>query len=152
MLIELASIAIWNKNRAVIVLGTCVWGIYLAFFIQGESSLLPDRRTEAAYWCYSVSGISQVKNQFLKFYFVLNCVQLRSEWLPGFDTCTLPNMERDKLAYIITFAIDLTLVLIMFLGLLRLRGRGGGMFGLARLLWKQVRPWQLSEAEVFSIP
>jgi len=106
LLIVLRIIAIWNKNRAVIVLGTCVWGIYLAFFIQGIS-------------------------------------QLRSEWLPGFDTCMLPNMERDKLAFIITFAIDLTLVLTMFLGLLRLRGRGGGMFGLARLLWKQGVIWLL---------
>lgn len=64
----------------------------------------------------------------------------------------LPNMERDKLAFIITFAVDIALVLTMFLGLLRLRGRGGGMFGLARLLWKQVRPWQLPVARVFSIP
>ena len=51
----------------------------------------------------------------------------------------LPNLERDKLAFIVTFAIDIILVLSMFLGLLRLRGRGGGTFGLARLLWKQVR-------------
>jgi len=54
----------------------------------------------------------------------------------------LPNMEQNKLAFIITFAIDVILVLTMFLGLLRLCGRGGGVFGLARLLWKQVRPWQ----------
>jgi hypothetical protein len=47
-------------------------------------------------------------------------------------------MERNKLAFIITFAVDIILVLTMFLGLLRLRGRGRGVFGLARLLWKQV--------------
>jgi hypothetical protein len=35
---------------------------------------------------------------------------------------------------------DIILLLIMFVGLLRLRRRhGGGTFGLARLLWKQVR-------------
>ena len=63
VLIELNSIAIWNKNKAIIVLATCVWGIYLAFFIQGKSYLLFGRRTESA---YSVSGVSQVRNQFLK--------------------------------------------------------------------------------------
>jgi len=105
-LIVLRIIAIWNKNRVVIVLATCVWGIYLAFFIEGVS-------------------------------------QLRSEWLPGFDTCVLPNMERNKLAFIITFAIDIILVLTMFLGLLRLRGHGRGVFGLASLLWKQGVIWLL---------
>jgi hypothetical protein len=48
-------------------------------------------------------------------------------------------MERDKTALIIMLTTDLALVFIMFLGLFRLRGRGGGMFGLGRLLWKQVR-------------
>jgi len=48
-------------------------------------------------------------------------------------------MERDKIALISMLATDLTLVFIMFLGLFRLRGRGGGMFGLGLLLWKQVR-------------
>ena len=38
-------------------------------------------------------------------------------------------------------AADILLVLIMLLGLLRLRDRAGGMFGLALLLWKQVRWW-----------
>jgi hypothetical protein len=39
-------------------------------------------------------------------------------------------------------ATDIILLLIMFVGLLRLRRHGGGTFGLARLLWKQVR-WLL---------
>ena len=51
-------------------------------------------------------------------------------------------MERDKNAFVTLLTIDLALVSIMFLGLLRLRGRGGGMFGIARLLWKQVKWWQ----------
>jgi hypothetical protein len=49
-------------------------------------------------------------------------------------------MERNKLSIIIAFAVDIILVLTMFVGLLRLRGRARGVFGLARLLWKQVRP------------
>jgi len=53
----------------------------------------------------------------------------------------LPNMEHDKLALIIMFVTNVVLVFIMFLGLIRLRGRGGGVFGLGSLLWKQVRLW-----------
>lgn len=48
-------------------------------------------------------------------------------------------MERDNLALIIMFAVDVVLVLAMFFGLVRLRRQGSGMFGIARLLWKQVR-------------
>ena len=48
-------------------------------------------------------------------------------------------MERDKLAVMIMLATDVVLALTMFFGLLRLRGQGAGIFGLARLLWKQVR-------------
>jgi hypothetical protein len=48
-------------------------------------------------------------------------------------------MERDDLAVIIMFATDVVLVLTMFFGLLRLRGQDAGMFGIARILWKQVR-------------
>jgi hypothetical protein len=44
-----------------------------------------------------------------------------------------------KLAFIITFILDVALVFITFLGLFRLRIRDRGMFGLGRLLFKQVR-------------
>ena len=47
------------------------------------------------------------------------------------------------------FVSDIALLLIMFVGLFRLRLRGGGTFGLARLLWKQVR-WWLSFATMLS--
>ena len=40
-----------------------------------------------------------------------------------------------------TFATDIALILIMLVGLLRLRTGGGGWFDLGRLLWKQVS-WQ----------
>jgi hypothetical protein len=50
-------------------------------------------------------------------------------------------MESNKLVVVVMLAADILLVLTMLLGLLRSRDRSGGMFGLARLLWKQVR-WQ----------
>ncbi len=60
-------------------------------------------------------------------------------------------MERDKVPLTVMVVIDIALILAMFLGLLRLRDRGGGMFGLVRLLWKQVRWWQFLVAAVLSI-
>jgi len=67
--------------------------------------------------------------------------RLRSVWSAGNDACTPPTMERDKVPLTIMVVIDIALVLAMFLGLLRLRDRGGGMFGLVRLLWKQGVIW-----------
>ncbi len=61
-------------------------------------------------------------------------------------------MERDKVPLTVMVVIDIALILAMFLGLLRLRDRGGGMFGLVRLLWKQVGWWQFLVAAVLSIP
>lgn len=73
---------------------------------------------------------------------MLNCLQLRSTWSLEFGACNVANAERDKVAILIMCVIDVTVVLVMFVGLLRLRGRGGGMLELGRLLWKQVRWWQ----------
>ena len=50
-------------------------------------------------------------------------------------------MESNKHVIIAISAADALLILTMLLGLLRSRDRAGGLFGLARLLWKQVR-WQ----------
>jgi len=61
-------------------------------------------------------------------------------------------MERNRIALIGMFTTDLALVIIMFLGLFRLRGRGGGMFGLGLLLWKQVKWCQFVIVVVLSVP
>ena len=45
---------------------------------------------------------------------------------------------------------DIVLLLIMLVGLLRLRRHGGGTFGVTHLLWKQVW-WQLSPQVLSSI-
>jgi len=106
LLIVLRTIAIWNKNKIVIVLSTSIWGTFVAFLIEGVS-------------------------------------RIRSEWQPANETCTPPNMESNKLTIIAMFTTDTVLALIMLIGLLRLRGHGGGMFNLGRLLWKQGVIWLL---------
>ena len=48
------------------------------------------------------------------------------------------NAEDNKLNIIVTFITDIILLLIVLVGLIRLRYHGGGTLGLGRLLWKQV--------------
>ncbi len=57
--------------------------------------------------------------------------------------CVTINTPSNTAALMSMAVTDIILLLIMFVGLLRLRRHGGGTFGLARLLWKQVR-WLFS--------
>ena len=52
---------------------------------------------------------------------------------------------------LVTLVTDISLLLIMILGLLRLGFHERGAFGLGRLLWKQVGYWYFSLVVVFSI-
>jgi len=49
------------------------------------------------------------------------------------------DAESNKPTMIVILATDVILLLTMFVGLIRLLGRGGGTFELGRLLWRQVR-------------
>jgi hypothetical protein len=121
-------------------------GVYLASIIQGKffRPLLSCSRMGAPYdESGSASAISQVKNCLLIFLLVLNYSQLHSTWSDGFDTCNMPNRGHDIFSPIMMISVDVASIFIKFLGLLRLRSRGGGMFDLGRLLWKQVR-WRQS--------
>ncbi|KAH9962341.1 hypothetical protein BC827DRAFT_1197730 [Russula dissimulans] len=70
-------------------------------------------------------------------FLIYGIAQIRSEWVPVQNSCSLPNAKSNKSAMITMFATDFVLLLIMLVGLLRLRRRGGGRFDLGRLLWKQ---------------
>jgi hypothetical protein len=50
-------------------------------------------------------------------------------------------MESSVLNLVATLVTDIALLLIMFVGLIRLRLQGGLRFGLIQLLWKQVWSW-----------
>jgi len=64
--------------------------------------------------------------------------QLRFVWLPT-ETCVLHSIESFELTLIATLITDIALLLIVLVGLLRLRCPGGCSFALGRLLWNQVR-------------
>ena len=70
--------------------------------------------------------------------FMLIHMQLRAEWnvfLPG---CIIFNSHSNKLNIIVTLIVDIILLLVVLVGLLRWHSDGLGMFGISRLLWKQV--------------
>ena len=70
--------------------------------------------------------------------FTVSFSQLRSTWIPVQQTCAETNLPSSKLNLIAIPVTDISLLLIMLVGLLRLRGDGGGIVGLARTLWRQV--------------
>jgi hypothetical protein len=60
----------------------------------------------------------------------------------------MTNFDSTKYSIIGSLFSDLALLLIMLVGLLRMRREGSGAFALGRTLWKQVRWWQFPLAVV----
>lgn len=54
------------------------------------------------------------------------------------QTCTVLNTESNKLNITVTLIADVILLLIVLVGLLRLRRHGAGRSGIGLLLWNQV--------------
>jgi hypothetical protein len=77
--------------------------------------------------------------------------QLRSAWSPFWQGCAVLNTEGNKLNIIVSLITDIVLLLIMLVGLLRLRSEGGGRFGIGLLLWNQVGSWTVSLPLVLAI-
>ena len=69
----------------------------------------------------------------------LNHLQIRAVWVPAASSCAFLNIEKCKDYYINLLANDVILLLIMLVGLLRLRLRARAFLDLASILWKQVR-------------
>jgi hypothetical protein len=65
--------------------------------------------------------------------------QLRASWVPLMTTCIISDLHSTKLNMIATLITDVTLLLIMLIGLLRLGFHEPGVYGLGHLMWKQVR-------------
>jgi len=63
--------------------------------------------------------------------------QVRAEWAPAFSTC-VTNVHTTKLNIISILTTDIVLLLTMLIGLLRLGFHESGVYGLGKLMWKQV--------------
>ena len=62
-----------------------------------------------------------------------DCLQIRVAWVPEQSACRVLNTESPSVTTL--FVTDVVLLVIMLVGLLRLRLH---IFGLGELLWKQV--------------
>ncbi|KAH9956517.1 hypothetical protein BC827DRAFT_1385966 [Russula dissimulans] len=67
--------------------------------------------------------------------------QIRSAYLETMNICMVTNVQSLKLNIIVTLVSDILLLLIMLIGLLRLRYHEHGAFSMGRLLWKQGLIW-----------
>jgi len=67
--------------------------------------------------------------------------QLRSAWGPAQLNCVPTNTDISLLHLISMLVTDIALLLMMLVGLFRLRIHDDGVFDLAQYLWKQVRKW-----------
>jgi len=138
---EPASIAIWNKNKLVVAIAIAVWLTCASFLIHGKSisfslskriSSISDKHVMTTGTTQVSDGLNHLGSSGLIH------PQIRAEWVPHYLTCGPPNTHSNILAITAMLVSDIAL-LIMLIGLLRLRHRGGGIFDLGRLLWKQVR-------------
>ena len=64
---------------------------------------------------------------------------VHSEWYSAQLACVPVKNTSSALGFIATILADIVLLLIILAGLVAMRYRGGGEFGLTRLIWKQVR-------------
>jgi len=85
----------------------------------------------AIVWLVNVSFLSE------------GIARIRAGWDPDQGFCVVSNVESNQPTMIVMLITDVVLLLTMFVGLLRLRRRGGGTFELGRLLWKQGVIWLL---------
>ena len=69
--------------------------------------------------------------------------QIRATWDPLLTICIITNISSTNINLITTLVTDVVLLLIMLIGLLRLGFHEPGVYGLGRLMWKQVRMFAL---------
>jgi len=62
-LIDIFSVAIWDKNKIVVAIATSLWVTNLAVFTQGKSSAPPSRPLSIPSRCDIASGIARVSKQ-----------------------------------------------------------------------------------------
>jgi len=102
----LRIIAIWNREKIIILIAMGVWVTDVAFLIYGSA-------------------------------------QIRNSWSHELNACVLVKPDGIKPGIMGSLIADVVLLLIMLIGLLRLRFGAGDGFNLERVLWKQGLIWLL---------
>ncbi|KAI0274156.1 hypothetical protein BGY98DRAFT_93753 [Russula aff. rugulosa BPL654] len=106
LLIVLRIVAIWNRDKIIILIAVAIWVTDVAFLING-------------------------------------CVRIRDSWSYDSNSCILLNPQNIKPNIMSSLIADVLLLVIMLVGLLRIRFGSGNTFGLERVLWKQGVIWLL---------
>jgi hypothetical protein len=78
-------------------------------------------------------------------------LQLRANWNFILPQCQELNSQSSKPNIIVLFITDVVLLLIVLVGLFRLRSQGHLTCGIGRLLWKQVREISFPLVVVLSV-
>ncbi|KAH9974529.1 hypothetical protein BJV77DRAFT_643107 [Russula vinacea] len=116
LLIVLRIFAIWNGNKVMVAISAGLWGFTVSLLFL---------------------GVVRVNSRLQFFTLVLSTSRFApygSLWQQMYNH----NVETSKLSLVSLFVTDCTLLLIMLVGLLRLRSHGGGTLELGRLLWNRV--------------
>jgi hypothetical protein len=134
------SIAIWNRDKIIVTIAVGVWGINVVLLIQSESHRpLSNRWNFMQTWsdirCRASEYLPSKDSDYLDLQYA-SAGPLLFGSRTGY--CLLLNVQIIKLNFISTLITDIVLLLVMLIGLLRLRLDGGGMLSLGRILWKQV--------------
>ncbi|KAH9964907.1 hypothetical protein BC827DRAFT_1374770 [Russula dissimulans] len=84
-------------------------------------------------------------------FIIQGIARTRSAWNSDVQTCALLNSESNKLNVTVTLIADVILLLIVLIGLFRLRREGVGRSGIGLLLWNQGVIW-LILATIAEVP
>ncbi|KAH9962365.1 hypothetical protein BC827DRAFT_1375837 [Russula dissimulans] len=150
------TIWVYSADRLATITAVIIFLVNLVITTPINCKVLTILQFAFAYMTFSLSSLLIVlrviaiwnKNRFVvafsvaiwlsnASFFIYGATQISAEWVPSEFGCGMPNTESNKLAITAMPVTDIALLLIMLIGLLRLRHRGGGRFDLGRLLWKQ---------------
>jgi len=84
-------------------------------------------------------------------FLVQGIVRIRAAYVEAAGTCLVLNTHSAKLNILVTLVTDILLLLIMLIGLLRLRFHEHGAFSMGRFLWRQGLIW-LFIATISEVP
>ncbi|KAI9508998.1 hypothetical protein F5148DRAFT_1283412 [Russula earlei] len=124
LLIVIRVVAVWNRNRIVVVIAAALWLADIVTIIIGMSR--------------PIALLSRMSSISFKTPFHL---QLRAVYFPLRKTCVVLNTHVNTLNILFTLGIDILFLLIMLVGLFDMRRTEGGTFGIGRLLWNQGVLW-----------
>ena len=130
--------AIWNMNRIAVAIAMLAWSTNVAFLILSKSTFVQRIvKLICPGFLYRYDPCEYMPPDFGLHNFPTHCLQLLAAWVPEQGVCQVLNVQTSEKSVIVLLISDVVLLLMMLVGLLRLRIHGN-MFGFRKLLWNQV--------------